>query len=317
MRLSREKRAKIAPLLDRLVTDVKNCGTGAGGFKPGNRCGRGGGGAAPAPKVQTGGHASGGGETKGKTEFAGKPHNPQGKDTEQQYKRPDGTWTPERQVLHDKIVNQFLSGATPVKNPTAIMMGGGPASGKSKAIEGGHVNLPKNRVHIDSDEIKKHIPEYNKGVAAKDLNAAAFAHEESSYLSERILREASAKSLNVALDGTGDSGIGRLSEKVDIMRSKGARVSATYMTCDVSEALKRNEIRAQKTGRLPPETMVRNTHKAVSLIVPEALKRGLYDDFKLIDTNDGKTSVVATAKGRELTVHNQALWDRFLAKGAE
>lgn len=307
MKLAPSVRRKAERILDQMAEIVKNCGTGSGGFKPGNSCGRGG-------RV-SGKNPPAGGGTLGATEFSGKPHNPDGKDTEQKFKRPDGTWTPERQVLHDKIIAHFLAGATPVKNPVATMMGGGPASGKSSAIDAGHVKIPKNHVAIDADEIKKHIPEYNKGVAAKDLSAASFAHEESSYLSKRILQEASKKSLNVMLDGTGDSGIDSLKKKVDIMRANGAKVVANYVTVDTKEALRRNAERAKETGRMPPESMVREVHATVSRVVPEAIKRGLFDEFKLVDTNTGSPVVVATAVGKGLTIHNQALWDRFLAKG--
>src|SRR5690606_32553272 len=96
--------------------------------------------------------------------FKGKPANPDGKDTFSQYRKPDGSWTPERAALHDKIVKDVLSKATPVKNGKAVgvLMGGGPASGKSSAINSGKVQLEKNVVHIDSDEIKKSIPEYQQ-----------------------------------------------------------------------------------------------------------------------------------------------------------
>jgi predicted ABC-type ATPase len=257
----------------------------------------------------------------GATEFKGAPANPKGRDSMEMFKNPDGSWTKERAALHDQIVKEFMGQAKPVKEPTAYMLGGGPASGKSSAIKGGHVPVPKNHVAIDADEIKKRIPEYNQKREAKDVGAASFAHEESSYLSKRILSEASKGSYNTLLDGTGDSGLDSLSAKVKTMRANGAKVSATYVTVDTKEALRRNVERAQKPGpnqgRMPPETMVKEVHKTVSKVVPEAIKAGLFDDFKLVDTNGPEAVVVATAQGTNLKVHNQALWDRFLAKGNE
>jgi hypothetical protein len=37
----------------------------------------------------------------------------------------------------------------------------------------------------------------------------------------------------------------------------------------------------------------------------------------LIDTNGEKPVVVATAVGKELKIHDEGLWKRFLAKGDE
>lgn len=278
----------------------KNCGTGAGGFQPGNTC------------------ASGGGDgSSGSSGFSGKPANPDGKDTLEQYRNADKTWTKERQELHDHIIEHAYGSAKPVDKPVAYLMGGGPASGKSFAVKAGMIQLPENLVTIDSDEIKKSLPEYNKMVAAKDAKAAPFVHEESSYLAKQILAGATKGSYNVMLDGTGDSGIDSLASKVEQMRASGAKVVANYMTVDTKTALERNVARAAKTGRLPPESFVRAAHATISRIVPQAIERGLFDEFKLIDTNSKEPKVVATAVGRDLKIHDQALWDRFLAKGSE
>lgn len=254
----------------------------------------------------------------GKGGFKGKPFNPEGADTLQQYRKPDGSWTKERQALHDEIVADVLSRSTPVSNPRSFMMGGGPASGKSVAIRSGNVTIPKNHVAIDSDELKNSIPEYKAMTKKKDPRAAAFAHEESSYLSKRIMKEASEKGYNILLDGTGDSSLESLSKKAATLKKNGKKLTANYVTVDTEVAVSRNKARAEKTGRLVPEAFVRNTHKNISKIVPEAVKRGLFDEFNLYDTNkSGDARLVASAKGTKLRIHDQELWDRFLRKGEE
>ena len=318
MKLSTKRRA--VELIDRLVQILKG-GPGSGprpghGRKPTVEP------AAQKPTSPEPPHSSPHGSgaespTHGKTTFSGKPANPKGLDSESQFKNPDGSWTKERQALHDSIVAQHLASASPVKNPEAHMMGGGPASGKSVAQGSGQMNIPSNHVLIDADAIKQHLPEYNSMVAAKDFNAAAFAHEESSYLSKRILKEASAKSYNTMLDGTGDSGIKALESKIGMMKENGAKVVANYVTVQTETALERNRARAAKTGRLPPEEMVRQCHKVVSQVVPEAIKRGLFDEFSLYDTNGSGAKKIASAKGKELTIHDEHLWNQFLAKGHE
>jgi predicted ABC-type ATPase len=159
------------------------------------------------------------------------------------------------------------------------------------------------------------LPEYQERVAAGDVSAAPFAHEESSYLAKRILAEAGSKHYNTLLDGTGDSSYESLAGKVKQMRATGHQVKAAYVTVDTETALERNRERAKKTGRLPPEAFVRECHAAVSKIVPEAIRQGLFDEVTVYDTNSyGQSIPVVSAKGNQMQVHDNELWTRFLAK---
>lgn len=244
------------------------------------------------------------------------PANPEGKDTLERYKKADGTWTPARQKLHEEIIARAFEGKEPVPNPVAYMMGGGPASGKSSAIKAGGIVIPDNTVHIDSDAIKAQLPDFQDMVAAKDAKAAAFSHEESSYLAGRILEEASRGGYNSMLDGTGDSSVGSVMKKTGTMRKGGSRVVANYVTCDTEQAVERSRARGAKTGRVVPEDFIRACHAAVSRTVPEAIAAGAYDEFALYDTStEGQTIKVAEAQGSNLKVHDQAAWAKFLAKG--
>jgi len=226
----------------------------------------------------------------------------------------NGNWTAERQKMHDGIVQDHLKGKTPVDNPVSYMTGGGPASGKSHAMK--QFDMPENTVVIDSDAIKGKLPEYKSMMDAKDPRAAAYVHEESSYLSKRILKEASEQKYNTMLDGTGDSSIDGLRSKTETMRKGGRKVEANYVTVDTEVAVARNLQRAEKTGRYVPESVVRGTHASVSRVVPQALSEGLFDKFTLWDTSSGgKATKVASAEGKKVTVHDEALWKTFLAKG--
>jgi predicted ABC-type ATPase len=228
----------------------------------------------------------------------------------------DGKWTAAREQLHDRIVTDFLAEATPVENPTAYVMGGGPASGKSTVIDRGLVDIPENIVRIDADAIKLRLPEYQQMVEAGDATAAAFAHEESSYLSKRIVREAAQSSRNLLLDGTGDSSIESLARKVADMRAGGHRIVANYVSLDTELAVRLSERRALATGREVPYDFLRNTHKAVSEVLPEAIERGLFDELTLYDTNiNGAPRRVLSTFGDKVTIHDRALWRDFLGKG--
>lgn len=237
-------------------------------------------------------------------------------DSMAQHTGPDGKFTPERQALHKQILDSHFEGKSPVKNPVAYVLGGGPASGKSSIIKAGHVSPDENTVHVDSDAIKAMLPEYKKMVEDKDPAAAAYAHEESSYLAKQIQDRGSKGSYNTLLDGTGNSSLDSLEGKIKKMKAAGQKVVGAYVTVPTEVAIERNRERAKKTGRLPPETMLRSCHKSVSAVLPTAIEKGLFDDVQVFDTSNGVTKI-ASAKGGKLEIHDKALWDTFKAKANE
>lgn len=238
-----------------------------------------------------------------------------GKTTEEMWRNRDGSWKKERQKLHDEIVASYFKGKTPVENPTAYLMGGGTASGKSSIRNAGLVNLPKNMVMVDSDDIKDMLPEYQQMLKAKDSRAAGLAHDESSYLSKRIIAEASAKGYNVGLDGTGNSTIDSLKGKVARLKKGGQTLKANYVTLDVEKAIIRENIRAKKRGRKVAESVIRRTHKGASLAGVAGAKIGLFDEVNFWDNNGSEPVLIARGKGKNLEVLDQKKWKKFVAKG--
>jgi len=245
------------------------------------------------------------------------PANPDGNTTKQQHKNEDGTWTKERTELHQEIIDDHFAGKTPVDEPTAYMMGGGTASGKSGMEK--ELSIPENTVKINADDIKKKLPEYNQRMAADDPSAAAFVHHESSDVSRRIQGEGSAGGYNTLLDGTGDGGIDELTKDVGAMRSSGQKVVANYVTVSTDEAVRRSNERAKTTKRYVPETFIRENHATISRTIPQAIERDLFDGFTLWDNNValGKPviRVADKVRGGALQIHEQTLWDNFVAKG--
>lgn len=244
------------------------------------------------------------------------PANPQGKDTKSKYVQDDGSYTPERSRLHEAIIGGIIGSAPAVSEPTVYMMGGGPASGKSRIIKSGTVTLPENAATIDSDDIKRQLPEYQE-MQGKDDSAAAYSHEESSHLSKAAMAAGTGKRANVVMDGTGDSSYEKLKGKVENWRKHGHKIVAHYVTVDTDEAVKRSQARAERTGRRVPESVIRETHASVSAVFPQAVADGLFDDVSLWDTGTGGDPVlVATAKGKRLQVHDRQAYERFLAKAS-
>ena len=126
-------------------------------------------------------------------------------------------WTPERQELHQRIIEDVIAENNPKaqKNPIFFMTGGGSASGKSIMLK--KSPLPKGTVIIDADEIKKRLPEFNamkaKGGKIAE-NAANYVHEESSWISKLIQRESAQRRYHTMLDGTGDGSVESLTKKI-------------------------------------------------------------------------------------------------------
>ena len=228
-------------------------------------------------------------------------------------------WTPERQELHRKIIKEIIEENNPKaqRNPIFFMTGGGSASGKSIMLK--KSPLPKGTVVIDADAIKKRLPEYNAMLAKGGdtaLKAAEYTHEESSWIGKLIQRESAQRRFHTMLDGTGDGSVASLTKKIKTMTDRGMTVRAKYATAEIATALKRNAARYAKTGRMVPPEYVRDVHKKISQIVPDAIRQGVFDDFELYDMNKaGEAILVATYTKKDgLKILNNNLYGNFLAK---
>lgn len=243
------------------------------------------------------------------------PTNPAAKDSLTRFTRPDGSLDPRRKALHSMIVDSVLKGGVPnQRQPEFVMLGGGPASGKSTALKAG-VRVPPGGVTINSDDIKAMLPEFHGG-DPNDKGRAAFVHEESSAIAKEAMNKAIAQKMHVTLDGTGDSSIEKVLAKSSAFRAHGYKVVGEYVTADLDKAIERSNARGQKTGRYVPEDVIRAVHRSVSNVLPQAVHEGAFDEMRLWDTNDGPPKMIASYDGKKLTVHDAAAYDKFLAKGA-
>jgi predicted ABC-type ATPase len=219
----------------------------------------------------------------------------------------------ERQALHDQIVSKALEGVPSSSNPTFYMLGGGPASGKSSLVERGDVAIPsvENReaVLVNPDDYKVQLPEYKQKPAT---DAANFTHEESSYIAKRIQNEALANNQNIVLDGTGDSSFDKANKKIQDARNAGYKVNGYYATVSIPEALRRNEFRAQQTGRMVIPSVVIETHASVSRVFPRLSAQ--FDSVKLFDTTSQVRLIADRTAGKPLNIVSQPLYNDFLAK---
>lgn len=246
-----------------------------------------------------------------------------------EYLDENGNLTPERAALHKQIIDDYLASKKPVEGQAEmIMMGGGPASGKSSAIKSGQVNLPEKNstVTVDPDDIKKKLPGY-KEMTEKTDKAAEYYHEESSMIAKQLANVSFDENYNVVYDGTGDGSEASVLKKINNARSKGYRVTANYVTVDSDEAVVRNKKRyddAKAKGenpRLVPEDYVRECHAKVSNISMATSDQ--FDEIKLFDNNGPTGSkpilIAQGGNGKKLTATkgNQKLFDKYIKKGTD
>lgn len=237
----------------------------------------------------------------------------------------NGLLSPEREKLHRDIIDDELKGKVPVDGQaTLIMLGGGPASGKSSILSTKPEDIDEHTVVINPDEVKERLPNYAE-LSAKDENASTYFHEESSALAKRLSEVAYSENLDVIYDGTGDGSVNSVMKKINQARDAGYAVQGKYVTVDVENALERNEDRYLKKlakgepARKVPEDVVRTTHRDVTDILGVTApnfdagselwdNRGSKGQEKLIATYGGGKGLTPVA-GQE-----QAFFD-FLSKG--
>ena len=232
----------------------------------------------------------------------------------------DGVFTPARQKLHDDIVEKWLADKTPQDSPQMLMLGGGPASGKTTLLKSGNYTdealAGDDVVTINADDIKEELAKHIPKSIADGPDWAAYTHEESSYLSKRIIAAATERRLNVVLDAVGSNVRGTRS-RIASAREAGYRVSGMYVSIPVEEALTRSAARAARSGRLVPDEVIADGHIGVSRAFPEVA--GDFDELILLDNAQqvGKpATVIARRRRGRLVIENDRLYDEFMLKGA-
>lgn len=231
----------------------------------------------------------------------------------------DGTWsfTAERQALHEELVRDALRGKVAKEEPTFYVLGGGPAAGKTTLIRSGLVpelkDASERGVLIANDDLKPFFPEYAKMSVTDAERAAPFVHEEAAYVTRLIRDGAMDARYDVVLDGTGDSSLKAITAKIEQARGAGYKVDGYYVTVPTDVAQQRALRRAIDTGRHMPETVLRETHEAVSRLWEDVVP--LFDRASLYDTEGEVRLIYRSVLGKKGDVLEKALYRSFLDKG--
>ncbi len=222
-----------------------------------------------------------------------------------------------RQSLHNRIKKQFLVNTSPVASdskPEAILMMGGPASGKSSMVKKSGLSTA-NFVVADADAVKEKFPEYRQAVNARARNAAYMAHEESSYLVKRIRRTAISTRRNLVVDGTG-SRLDSCLKTLKDLKASGYHTTLMLADCDFEIALPRAMRRAEKTGRLVPEKVMRESYSGS---IPENFLKlkDLVDDFMVFDTRGSENIPIFTRTRGTEKVHDATRFSEFIGRSGQ
>lgn len=233
--------------------------------------------------------------------------------TSKAHKGADGEYTEERKALHSEIASGFLNNAEPVPanmKPVAVIMMGGPGSGKSSTTQGMSFD---NFVSVDPDAVKKQIPEYNEGVEGRALNAAFMAHDESSDIAGQIREQAIADNKNVLLDGTGKDGP-KMKAQVKALAEKGYHIKLIMPHIDVNEGKRRAAARAKTSGRWVPMEVLDQAYGAIPTnfheisAMPEVNEANLYDNMGSAEEG---ARLMFSKKDGQSTVHNEELYQSY------
>jgi len=236
-----------------------------------------------------------------------------------------GRISAERRKLYEDIISKHLDAVESSPNPTVDYMGGGGGSGKTFMINQGYADVPtkasSKAVHINPDDIKEMLPEYDKMRFSGDDNqakrAAGYVHEESSLLAKEITRRAIDKGCSIVIDGTG-SNPKKIEQQVEAARQKGYQINGHYVNTPFETAMSNNKKRFENPGekRWVDEEVLKHAHVSVSKNFESVLP--LFDKMTLYH-NDGKSTPVVIAnyeKNGMLEVRDSALYQSFLGKGA-
>jgi DNA topoisomerase-1 len=231
----------------------------------------------------------------------------------------EGTFTPERQKLHDDLVTGTLKDIKESAKPEFVMLGGGTASGKSTVKNNlPHLLKENEYANLDADSVKTHL--VKEMIEKKDPTWAAYSHEESGYVVKRMIKASLESKKSFVLDGTGNTTLDKVLANIEEARRAGYKVTGIYSTVSIEEALRREEKRAanaeESGGRKVPKSALINKHRTVSQLFPDIAP--LFDSLELYNAEvpfGEKPILIATCKkGQAVKVVDKDAYKAFLDK---
>lgn len=213
-----------------------------------------------------------------------------------------------RRPLHRELIDRRLDGVTRAgETPRVTLLMGGSGAGKSTVLRREEFRgLMDNAVHIDPDEIKMELPEWDPLVRADDPMVAKITHDESSDISKAVAYEARERKLDLVIDGTGAGP--SFMNRVASYKAAGYYVKVLWVTTSIETALERVEERRKRTGRGLTESLVRLIHRDSSYRLPEIVGGvDIIDEVQIFENEDEPVLIYERKGDVETTVDGAAL----------
>ena len=189
-------------------------------------------------------------------------------------------YTPERQMMHDDMIDRFQNTIIrdgdfvcdrPLENWlvfTAGCMGAGKGYVMKWLASLGLFPLDA-FVRVDPDELRELLPETENYIKRDPTTAGFLTQKEVGYISEVLTRLGLDEGKNVLVDGSLRDWVWYLQYIKSIRREYPMlKIAIIYVTSEKDTILERVKRRAEKTGRLVPESWIMKT----LVEVPESMK---------------------------------------------
>ena len=169
----------------------------------------------------------------------------------------NGEYTDERKAFHEKLIKEMESGNTCIKQgkPIAIFTGGAPGSGKSTFIKKNYDWLDNPSIfHIDSDEVRAKLPEYQGWNASR-------THEETTDIVNELIDYIAPKEcqFDVIIDGT-FTNLRKYKSMIKKVQDLGYQTFAIFMQIDPEISMQRAIERYQRSGRYVPRAVIEDVN---------------------------------------------------------
>jgi len=194
----------------------------------------------------------------------------------------NGRYIPLRKQLHKKIVDTFTKNKPCIVNrqPIAILTGGAPASGKSTFIKK-YVDLDPNKVyHVDADEVRAMLPEY------EGWNASQTHLETSDIVTKLIDTIGQPCEFDLIYDGTMNRA-DKYTDLVDKLHNLGYKVFIIYISIPKEVSIERSRERYKSMGRYVPKEVIDKVYSS-GLTAFEDVAKNMADGYVRIDGISGE-----------------------------
>jgi predicted ABC-type ATPase len=193
-------------------------------------------------------------------------------------------------------------------------MGGGSGTGKStilKKLQKEGFIASHNVVHIDSDEFKFVIPEFQELIKRKDSRAAEVVHDESTLMAREAFERAISRRTDIIYDST-LSDLTKARALIRKAREKDYEIRIIGVTAAPRTAVERVRQRGERTGRYVPVRDLLATHKKFARAFLFYLPLGDSIELWKTDCRDGNIEEkIAQKVGGRLDILNKFEYAEF------